>query len=604
MKLNALRHSLAHIMALAAQNLFGKVKFGIGPAIENGFYYDFNVDTKQHELEHETTRINPGDLPKIEKEMKKIIKQNIPFIKEELEINEAIKLFKKIGQNYKVELLEDLKKYGTTEHEELRIMNYESRITKQNIKKFKSKTITIYKTGDFIDLCRGPHVKSTGEIPSDAFKLTKIAGAYWRGDEKRPMLQRIYGVAFENKEGLNRYIKLKEEMEKRDHRALGQKLDLFSFHDFAPGAAFWHPKGMIIIKELERVWREIHDKAGYQETSTPILVKNEIFKKSGHWEHYRENMFFFENEGEIYTLKPMNCPESTYIYSSKIRSWRDLPIRLSEIGRLHRNELSGTLTGLFRVRQITMDDAHIYSRPNQILEEVTGILNLIKEFYKIFKLEPSFYFSTRPKDAMGSPKIWKKAENALEYALKKNKLKYEIKTGDGAFYGPKIDIEIKDILGREWQVSTIQLDFQMPEKFELSYIDEKGRKQRPVMIHRAIFGSFERFIGILLEHYTGALPLWLSPIQIYVIPVGSRHEKYAEFIGSKLSVAGFRVEVKNENETVSKKIREGEIQKIPYMLVVGDKEEKTKQVRVRDRQKGDIGLQTVDKFIQKIIKDI
>lgn len=558
-----MRHSLSHLLAMAVLEMYPSAKLGMGPAIENGFYYDFDLPES----------LTPDKLPKLEKAIKQFIKNNIKFIKSEISDNEARKVFEE--QPYKLELIKEL-----------------------------GKEVYIYTSGNFTDLCRGPHVRSTNEINPNAFKLTRIAGAYWRGDEKNKMLTRIYGVAFEKEKELKDYLVLQEELEKRDHRILGPKLGLFSLHDFAPGSAFWHPKGMIIVKALEKFWREIHDSSGYLETSTPILVKNTIFQKSGHWDHYRENMFFFEYDREIYALKPMNCPESTYIYSSQIRSYRDLPLRLSEIGRLHRNEPSGTLTGLFRVKQLTMDDAHIYCRPDQILGEITDVLKLIKKFYKVFQLEPKFYFATKPKNAMGEAKLWKKAEDSLEYALKKNKLAYEIKSGDGAFYGPKIDIEIKDVLGRSWQVSTIQLDFQMPEKFELYYIDEMGKKQKPVMIHRAIFGSFERFIGILLEHHAGALPLWLMPVQIQIIPVGSAHKKYAQSLGSQLTSFGIRLEIKDANETVSKKIREAELQKIPYVLVVGDKEIKNKTVRVRAREKGDIGEMQIDKFLEKITKEI
>lgn len=578
--------------------MFPDAKLGIGPVTKDGFYYDFDLPKN----------LTPDQLPKLEKRMREFVEKDLIFKKTKITFDEALKIFsakdesisKERNQPYKMELINELRENKqpitiytifkkTKEHPSFECLSDDCKTH---------------------DLCAGPHIKSTREINPDAFKLTKIAGAYWKGEEKNKMLTRIYGVAFETKKELNNYLKLQEELEKRDHRVLGPKLDLFSLHDFAPGAAFWHPRGMIIIKELEKLWREIHDSSGYLETSTPILVKNTVFQKSGHWDHYRENMFFFENENEIYALKPMNCPESTYLYSSKIRSYKDLPLRFSEIGRLHRNELSGTLTGLFRVRQITMDDAHIYCRPDQIFPEVTNVLKLIKKFYKIFKLEPYFYFSTRPKNSMGDPKLWNKAEYSLEYALKKNKLKYEIKPNDGAFYGPKIDVEIKDVLGRSWQISTIQLDFQMPEKFNLYYIDEKGKKQKPVMIHRAIFGSFERFIGILLEHCAGAFPLWLSPEQVWIIPIGSNHKKYANQILKTLknpisySRDKIRASLRDENETVGKKIREAEIQKIPYVLVIGDREVENKTARVRARGKGDIGEMKIEEFLEKIGKEI
>lgn len=591
-KIETIRHSLAHIMAAAVQELYpaapeggeprplGRgVKFGIGPAIENGFYYDFdfgNLRAKPHKTERETTQktVTPEDLPKIETKMLELIKQNIFFKKKLASKTEAKKLFK--DQPYKLELITEL----------------------------PGKNVTIYKSGDFIDLCAGPHVKSSREIPTDAFKLTKIAGAYWRGNEKNPMLARIYGVAFAAKKELDEYLKLHEEAEKRDHRKIGQALDLFSFHDVSPGAAFWHPKGMVIVRTLEKWWRQEHEKRGYLETSTPIMVKKELFEKSGHWEHYRENIFTLEIEGETYALKPMNCPESALIYSSKIRSYRDLPMRLSEIGRLHRNELSGVLAGLFRVRQITMDDAHIYCRPDQIQDEIDNLLKFIGEFYRMFGFAPEFKLATRPGKFMGDIKLWQKAEKSLEYVLKQDKLPYEVKPKDGAFYGPKIDVHITDALKRSWQMATVQLDFQMPERFDLCYIDDRGKKCRPVMIHRAIFGSFERFIGILLEHFTAALPLWLAPEQIWIIPVGSRHEQYAQEIAKKFRVSGFRFQVKDENETVSKKIREGELQKIPYILVVGDKEMESQTVRVRERGKGDIGEVKIERFIGNVLKEI
>jgi len=588
--LECIRHSLAHLMAYAVQEMYPGVKFGIGPVIENGFYYDFDfsevkiVNSKLETLNPKQTQnsnvsnlkhfvLTPDDLPKIEKKMRELIAENIRFEQKFISKGEARKLFQ--NQPYKLELINEV----------------------------PEDKVSIYVSGGFTDLCRGPHVKSTKEIPADAFKLTKIAGAYWRGSEKNPMLTRIYGVAFLSKNELDNYLKFQEEAERRDHRKLGTQLDLFSFHEVAPGAAFWHPKGMIIVKELEKWWRKAHEEAGYLEISTPILVKKELFETSGHWKHYKENMFAFELEGQTYVLKPMNCPESTLIYSSKIRSYKDLPLRLSEIGRLHRNELSGVLAGLFRVRQITMDDAHIYATPEQIQTEIKNVISLIKEFYKIFDFKPQFFLATRPDDFMGDIKLWDRAEKALNFALGQNKIKYELKPKDGAFYGPKIDIHITDALGRSWQMATVQLDFQMPERFNLYYIDQKGRKKRPIMIHRAIFGSFERFIGVLLEHTAGNLPFWLAPEQIWIIPVGSVHKKYGRSLGKQLLALGFRIIVKDENETVSKKIREGELQKIPYLLVVGDKEVKNKTVRVRERGMGDIGEIKLNKFLEMIKKN-
>lgn len=577
LKIENVRHSLAHLLAMSVLEIQPDAKLGIGPVIENGFYYDFLLGKK----------LESPDLLKLEKRMKELIKRNLSFKKETVIYEEAKKIFSaKNGQHFKLELIEELQK--------------------------SKKPLTIYETCDsisyklktkscFIDLCAGPHVKNTSEIDPEAFKIEKIAGAYWKGDEKNPMLTRIYAVAFQDKKELNNYLKLQEELEKRDHRKLGRELDLFSFHDVAPGAPFWHPKGMIIVKELEKLWRKKHEEAGYLETSTPILVKDALFKQSGHLEHYKEKMYPVKIENETYYLKPMNCPESAIIYSSKIRSYKDLPLRLSEIGRLHRHELSGVLSGLFRVRQITMDDAHIYARPDQIQNEIGGVLKLIKEFYKLFNLKPDFYLSTKPDNAMGDPKLWQKAEKALGFALKKNKIKYGIKPKDGAFYGPKIDVQITDALGRLWQIATIQLDFQMPKRFDLDYTDEKSKKQRPVMIHRAIFGSFERFIGILIEHYAGALPFWLSPVQVSVIPIASRHEKYAKNVLNELKNNNIRAELKAQNETVGKKIREAELQKIPYILIIGDEEINKKSVRVRERRKGDAGLIKLERFLKKLL---
>lgn len=579
LKIDEIRHSLAHLLAVAVIEKHPDIKLGIGPVIENGFYYDFDFSKIGHSP-------SPDCLPKLEQAMKKLIKKNLKFERKETAATEAKKIF--ADQPFKLELIEELHK--------------------------NKQPILIYKSGEFIDLCAGPHVASTKEISPDSFKLTKIAGAYWRGDEKNPMLVRIYGVAFASKKELDDYLALQKEIEKRDHRKIGEKLDLFSFHEVAPGAPFWHPKGMIIFKELEKYWRQIHDEAGYQEISTPIMVKASLFEQSGHLKHYRENMFRVcaaakagqtdENDKDACYLKPMNCPESTFVYRAKIRSYKDLPLRLSEIGRLHRNELSGTLGGMFRVHQITMDDAHIFCRPDQIQNEIKNVLTLVKKFYKLFNLSPSFFLSTKPDEAMGDPKLWEKAEKNLEYALKANKLKYEIKPKDGAFYGPKIDIQIKDALGRDWQLATIQLDFQQPENFHLEYVDEKGAKQRPVMIHRVVLGSFERFIGILIEHFAGALPLWLSPEQVWVLPIGSSHKKYAGQIAKELAAEKIRVALRAENETIGKKIREGELQKIPYLLIVGDKEVKSKSAAVRKYGKGDLGAVKFKKFLEQIKKEI
>ncbi|MEK7590086.1 MAG: threonine--tRNA ligase, partial [Patescibacteria group bacterium] len=567
-KIDAIRHSLAHLLAAAVLEEFPNAKLGIGPTIENGFYYDFLLPRP----------LTPEDLIKFEKRIKDFIKQELTVKGKKVTAVQAKKEFK--NQPFKLELIKEFAK--------------------------GKKQLTIYSTGDvFSDLCRGGHVKNIKEINFDAFKLTKIAGAYWRGDEKNPQLQRIYGVAFSDKKGLEDYIKLQEEIEKRDHRRLGQQLDLFHFEDIAPGAVFWHGKGMIIWRELEKFMRAKLDRENYQEISTPIMIKKEVFEKSGHWQHYRQNMFYFalpseasgegRDKSDIFVLKPMNCPESTYIYSHQLRSYKDLPMRLSEItDRLHRNELSGTLGGLFRVRQMSQDDAHIYCRPDQIESEIKTLIDLVKEVYGNFDLPLSFSLATKPEKAMGEPKLWKKAEQALENVLKNSKIKYQLRAGDGAFYGPKIDINAKDSLGREWTIATVQLDFQMPERFDLNYIDEKGEKQRPVMIHRAILGTFERFIGILIEHYAGALPFWLSPTQIKIVPVADRHLGYAEKIAKQLK--DYRIEIATEKETVGKKIRNAEMQKIPYTIVVGDEEEKNSTISVRQRGKKELAQLKAGEF--------
>ena len=571
-KIEIMRHSCAHILSAAVLEMFPEAKFGMGPAIENGFYYDFDLPRT----------LIPEDLPILEKKMKKIIKRNYPFDKKEIPSNEATKLFKKAKQNYKVELIENLIKKNK----------------KENIK------VKIYKTGNFVDLCKGPHLDSTGEINADAFKLTKIAGAYWKGNEKNKMLQRIYGVAFETKKELKKYLLQKEEAEKRDHRKLGKKLDLFSFHHEAPGMPFWHHKGLIIFNILVEHWQKIQMKNGYQETKLPNLLDVGLWKQSGHYEHYKNDMFFTENDGKKMALRPMDCPGTILLYKEKLHSYNELPLRIGELGVVFRNEKSGELHGLLRVQQITQDDAHIFIAKDSIESEVTAVLKIMKELYKPFTMKIEIYLSTRPDNAMGDKKIWDKAEKALRNALEKNKIKYGIKEKDGAFYGPKIDIQIDDSLGRTWQTGTIQLDFFMPERFDIEYTDKKGKKKKPVIIHRALMGSLERFIGILIEHYAGALPLWLSPVQIQIIPIGAAHKKYAEEINKLFAENGLRVEIKDENETVSKKIREGEIQKIPYLLIVGDKEQKSKSVSVREREKGNTGKMKLNKFIGKIIKEI
>jgi len=566
MKIETIRHSLAHILAYAVQELFPGVKFGIGPAIENGFYYDFDLPRA----------LTPAELPKIEKKMREIIKKNIPFKKRRLSKPNSDRLFKE--QPYKLELIKEL----------------------------PGKTVTIYESGDFVDLCKGPHVKSTKEIPMDAFKLTKIAGAYWRGSERNPMLTRIYGIAFETKKELVNFLKAEVEAEKRDHRLLGQKLELFSFDgEMGAGLPLWHPKGTILRKIIEDyLYKELTSQE-YQWIVSPHIGKLDLWKTSGHWELYRENMYSpIKIDEEEYMLKPMNCPFHVKIYKTKIRSYKELPIKYAELGTVYRYEKSGVLHGLIRVRGFTQDDAHIWCTPEQLSIE---LIKLLKHGFKILKTfgfkDYDIYLSTRPEKYAGTLKGWEKATNALKYVLEKLKLKYQIDPGGGVFYGPKIDIKIKDSLGRPWQCTTIQVDFNLPEKFNMNYIAKSGKKQRPIMIHRALIGSVERFIGVLLENYAGALPLWLSPVQAWVIPVGSGHQKYAKEITKKLSDSEARYELKDENETVSKKIRDGELQKIPYLLVVGDKEMKTKSVRVRSKNK-DLGPMKLTKFIEKIKLEI
>jgi len=567
-KIETIRHSLAHILACAVQELYPGARFGIGPAIENGFYYDFDVSAGA---------LAEADLPKIEKKMKELIKQNIKFEKRLVSVNEAKKIFK--NQLYKLELIDEL----------------------------REKKVRIYESGKFIDLCKGPHIKSTKEIPIDAFKLTKIAGAYWRGNERNPMLTRIYGVAFKTKKELDEYLKKEAEAEKRDHRILGQKLELFMFdEEVGAGLPLWMPKGLILRKIIEDYLYKELKKEGYLWLLTPHIGKKQLWQTSGHWELYQEDMYSpIKIEMEEYLLKPMNCPFHVKIYNSKIQSYKDLPIKYAELGTVYRYEKSGVLHGLTRVRGFTQDDAHIWCTPEQLSEETTKLLKYGLKILKTFGFkEFDIYLSTRPEKYAGTIKNWKKATNVLKYVLKNLKLKYQIDPGGGVFYGPKIDIKIKDSLGRPWQCSTFQIDFNLPERFKMSYIDKKGRKRQPIMIHRALLGSIERFIGVLLEHYGGALPLWLSPEQVWIIPVGSRHEKYAKEVAKQLQISDFRLKVKDENETVSKKIRDGEIQKIPYLLVVGSKEIKTKSVRVRERKKGDVGMIKLNKFIEKVKKEI
>ncbi len=559
-------HSSAHLMAEAVEALFPGTKFGIGPPIDKGFYYD--LDMGGHSLSQE-------DLEKIQSKMQELAARDVPYQREEKSWDDAAQYFRQKGDPYKLELLEGL----------------------------KGEQISLYHSGNFTDLCYGPHIPSTGRIK--AIKLLSVAGAYWRGDEHNKMLQRIYGITFPTKQELDDYLFRIEEAKRRDHRKLGKELDLFVFHDVAPGAPFWLPKGMIIFRELEKFIRQELDKRDYLEINTPIMVKKDVWEQSGHWAHYKENMFLIENDETTYSLKPMNCPESTFVYRHRMRSYKDLPLRYSELGRLHRNELSGALGGMFRVRQITMDDAHIYCRPDQILSEINELIKLVTEVYSIFNLKPSFNLSTRPDEAMGDPKLWEMAEANLKQALEQNNYPYKLKPKDGAFYGPKIDIQIEDALGREWQVATIQLDFVMlPERFQLEYVAEDGSRQRPVAIHRAVFGSFERFVGIITEHFAGAFPTWLAPVQAAVLPITDAHHGYAKEVAAALKSCGVRAEMDDRNEKVNYKIHDWETKKVPYMLVVGERERTNRSVAVRQHKKGDLGAVPIDKFIAQITQEI
>ena len=565
MKIETIRHSLAHIMAVAVQELYPKTKFGIGPAIENGFYYDFDLPKS----------LSPEDLPKIEKKMKELIKQGIKFKKKLISKKQAEHLLKK--QPYKLELLG------------------------------QAKQPIIYESGKFVDLCVGPHIKSSKEIDSEAFKLARIAGAYWRGDEKNNMLTRIYGIAFQTKKELNHYLFQQKEAEKRDHRKLNETLRFYQIsEEVGPGLVIWQPKGAIIRNLIEDFWKKEHQKHGYLYVFSPHIGKIDLWKKSGHTQFYKENMYSpMEIDNVQYQIKPMNCPFHVQVFQSQIHSYKTLPLRLCELGTVYRYEKTGVLHGLLRVRGFTQDDAHIFCAKDQLIQEVSKIIDLtfsmLKTFgIKEFEVELSLRDPKNKSKYLGDNKIWKKAENVLIYTLKQKNIAYQKALGEAVFYGPKIDVKIKDSLGRFWQGPTLQVDFNFPEKFDLNYIDNRGRKRRVIMIHRTILGAMERFLGNLMEHYSGALPLWLAPEQIWVIPISSHHKKYANEIGKILQFANFRFQVKDENETVSKKIREGEIQKIPYLLVVGDKEVKTKQVRVRERGRGDVGPIKLKKFLEKI----
>lgn len=562
---DTLRHSASHIMAQAIKRLWPDAQLAIGPAIENGFYYDID-------MEHVLV---PEDLAKIEAEMNKIVKANFPIEKEVISRDEALKFFKEKHENYKVELIEDLP---------------------------ADAEISTYRQGEFVDLCAGPHVASTGKVK--AFKLQSLAGAYWRGDEKNKMLQRIYGTAFEKKEELEEYLHLLEEAARRDHRKLGKELGLFVLKEQGPGFPFFLPKGMALRNELENFWREVHHDFDYEEIRTPIILNRQLWEQSGHWFHYRENMYTTVIDDEDYAIKPMNCPGSILVYQNDLHSYRDFPMRMAELGLVHRHELSGALHGLFRVRSFTQDDAHVFMLPSQIKSELIKVIELFDRIYSQFGLTYTVELSTKPDNAMGDDAIWEAATNALREAIEEKQIPYQINEGDGAFYGPKLDFHIRDSLGRTWQCGTIQLDMNLPERFHMEYVGEDGQKHQPIMIHRACFGSMERFIGILIEHYAGAFPTWLAPVQVKILPISEKHVEYAEKLRKAFKKAYIRVELDDRNEKIGYKIRQAQMEKVPYMLVVGDKEEQEGTVAVRSRVEGEKGSVKWEDFLADILAEV
>lgn len=563
--LHTLRHTAAHVMAQAIQHLFPGTKFAIGPAIDTGFYYDL-------ESEHKFTN---EDFPAIEKEMAKIVKENLAIQKTSMSREEALAYFRERNQDYKVELIEDLP---------------------------EDAQITFYTQGDFTDLCRGPHVRSTGKVK--AFKLMSVAGAYWRGDETRQMLQRIYGTAFYKKEELEHFLYVREEAAKRDHRKLGRELDLFSFHDEGPGFPFFHPKGMVIRNALIDFERELFKKYHYEEIMTPVILSKKLWLQSGHWDHYRENMYFTKIDGEDYAVKPMNCPGGILYFKTQQRSYRDLPKRVAEFGLVHRHELHGALHGLFRVRNFTQDDAHIFMTREQMKPEVIETLQMFKDLYAPFGIKYHVELSTRPENSMGSDELWELATDALREAIEQAGIPYKVNEGDGAFYGPKLDFHIQDSLGRTWQCGTIQMDMQLPERFDVTYVGEDGEKHRAVMIHRAGYGSLERFIGILTEHFAGKFPVWMAPVQAKVIPVSNNQMAYAKEIADKLSAADIRVELDENNDTLGYKIRKAQMEKVPYMIIIGDKEVGAGNISVRTRKGADEGSVDLESFINRVHDEV
>lgn len=560
-----LRHTASHVMAQAIQHLFPGVKFAIGPAIDDGFYYDLDSD---HVFSQE-------DFAAIEKEMSKIAKENIPLVKKVLPRDEALQYFKDKGQDYKVMLIEDLP---------------------------EEETISLYEQGDFTDLCAGPHLKSTGKVKT--FKLMTVAGAYWRGDSKNKMLQRIYATAFFSKEDLDHYLFVRAEAEKRDHRKLGKQLDLFSFHEEGPGFPFFHPKGMILRNKLMDYERELFKEFGYVEIMTPVILSKKLWLQSGHWDHYKENMYFTQIDEEDYAIKPMNCPGGILFFKTQQRSYRDLPMRVGEFGLVHRHELKGALHGLFRVRCFTQDDAHIFMTQEQMRDEVIKCMAMYQKMYGVFGLEYHVELSTRPENSMGSDELWEISTNALREAIETAGVPYQINEGDGAFYGPKLDFHVQDSLGRTWQCGTIQMDMQLPERFDVNYIGEDGEKHRAVMLHRAGYGSLERFIGILIEHYAGAFPTWIAPVQAKIIPVTDKNLEYAKSVAAAMSESDIRVEVEEANETLGYKIRKAQMEKVPYMIIVGDQEMKGHTISVRSRKNGDLGSQSLPMFVANLIREI
>lgn len=564
-ELRAIRHTASHVLAQAVKRLYPETKLAIGPAIDDGFYYDFDREGG----------FTPDDLEKLEAEMKKIVKENLalkPFV---LPRDEAIKFMQEKGEPYKVELIEDLP---------------------------EGETISFYQQGDFVDLCAGPHILYTKGIK--AFKLTSIAGAYWRGSEKNKMLTRIYGTAFAKKEDLEAYLTMMEEAKKRDHRKLGKELGLFMFAEEGPGFPFFLPKGMTLKNTLIDYWREIHLREGYQEVSTPVILSRKLWETSGHWDHYKENMYTTVIDEEDYAIKPMNCPGGMLVYKSQPRSYRDLPLRIGELGLVHRHEKSGQLHGLMRVRCFTQDDAHIFMTQDQITDEIKGVTRLINEVYSQFGFDYFVELSTRPDNSMGSDEDWEMATNGLRNALDEMGLKYIVNEGDGAFYGPKIDFHLRDSIGRTWQCGTIQLDFQLPQRFEAEYVAEDGTKKRPIMIHRVCFGSIERFIGILIEHFAGQFPTWLAPVQVKVLPISEKFADYAKEVADKLDAAGIRVQTDNRAEKIGYKIREARNERVPYIIVVGEKDKEVNKVSLRSRKNGEEGQMDLADVIARIQEEV